>query len=104
MEFDGFIRKSRNKPSYFSILLRFTLNKTLSMGEMRGIIFPVLEVSLGLNLVLGQHHLLLAICVCVHFKDDTVSFWDAMRNKGSLDGKWNVIIRQYIKDILLGSF
>lgn len=80
----------------FSIPLRFTLNIILRVGEMKEIIFPILEVSSGLNLVLGKHHLLLSVCVCVHFKDDAISFQDAVRNKGSLDGRWNLIIRHLI--------
>lgn len=111
MRFDGFIRKYRKKkPSYFSIPLRFTLNIIPRMGDMKEIIFPIIRVSSDLNLVQGQHYSLLPVhacayfiffmCwtqrMCLHYKDDAISFKKAMRIKESLDEKRNIIIRHNI--------
>ena len=67
MRFDGFIRKYRKKPSYFSIPLRFTLNIIPRVGDMKEIIFPILRVSSDLNLVQGQHYPLLPVYTCAYF-------------------------------------
>ena len=34
--------------------------------------------------------------MCLHDKDDAISFKNAVRNKESLEEKWNIIIRHDI--------